>query len=110
MFGRLSLNSIPYHEPIIVVTLVVIALAGLALVTAITKAKKWQYLWNEWFTTVDHKKLGFMYIAVAMVMLIRGFSDAVMMRSQQLLSSAGEAGYLPPHHYDQIFYCTRRDH
>ena len=49
------------------------------------------------------KKIGFMYIAVALIMLVRGFSDAMMMRSQQLLSSAGEAGYLPPHHYDQIF-------
>ena len=103
MFGRLTLESIPYHEPIIVVTLAVIALVGLAVVAAVTKAGKWQYLWNEWFTSVDHKKLGFMYIAVAMIMLIRGFADAVMMRSQQLLSAAGESGYLPPHHYDQIF-------
>lgn len=103
MFGRLSLDSVPYHEPIIVVTLAVIALVGLALVSAITYYGKWQYLWSEWFTSVDHKKIGFMYIAVALIMLVRGFSDAVMMRSQQLLSSAGEAGYLPPHHYDQIF-------
>ncbi|MCF7355557.1 cytochrome o ubiquinol oxidase subunit I [Vibrio sp. CK2-1] len=103
MFGRLSLDSVPYHEPIIVVTLAVIALVGLALVSAITYYGKWQYLWSEWFTSIDHKKIGFMYIAVALIMLIRGFSDAVMMRSQQLLSSAGDAGYLPPEHYDQIF-------
>ncbi len=85
------------------VTLTAIAIIGLAVVAWVTRLGKWQYLWNEWFTSVDHKKLGFMYIAVAMVMLIRGFSDAVMMRSQQALSAAGEAGYLPPHHYDQIF-------
>ncbi|EKO3380347.1 cytochrome o ubiquinol oxidase subunit I [Vibrio fluvialis] len=103
MFGRLTLDSIPYHEPIIMITMAVIALVGLAVVVTITRMGKWQYLWNEWFTSVDHKKLGFMYIAVAMIMLIRGFADAVMMRSQQLLSSAGEAGYLPQHHYDQIF-------
>nr|WP_267135510.1 cytochrome o ubiquinol oxidase subunit I [Vibrio sp. CK2-1] len=103
IFGRLSLDSVPYHEPIIVVTLAVIALVGLALVSAITYYGKWQYLWSEWFTSIDHKKIGFMYIAVALIMLIRGFSDAVMMRSQQLLSSAGDAGYLPPEHYDQIF-------
>lgn len=103
MFGRLTLESIPYHEPIIVVTMAIIAIVGLTVVGLITKAGKWQYLWNEWFTSVDHKKLGFMYIAVAMVMLVRGFTDAVMMRSQQALSAAGEAGYLPPHHYDQIF-------
>ena len=103
MFGRLTLDSIPYHEPIILFTLTMIALVGGLVVYAVTKAGKWQYLWNEWFTSVDHKKLGFMYIAVAMVMLVRGFADAVMMRSQQLLSAAGETGYLPPHHYDQIF-------
>lgn len=103
MFGRLTLESVPYHEPIIVITLTAIALIGAGLLFAITKAGKWQYLWTEWFTSVDHKKIGFMYIAVALVMLIRGFADAVMMRSQQLLSSAGEAGYLPQHHYDQIF-------
>ncbi|GAA5644806.1 MULTISPECIES: cytochrome o ubiquinol oxidase subunit I [Vibrio] len=103
MFGRLTLDSIPYHEPIIMITLAVIAIVGVAVLAAVTKAGKWAYLWNEWFTSVDHKKLGFMYIAVAMIMLLRGFADAVMMRSQQLLSSAGEAGYLPQHHYDQIF-------
>jgi cytochrome o ubiquinol oxidase subunit 1 len=103
MFGRLTLESIPYHEPIIMVTLAVIALVGIAVVAWVTRLGKWQYLWNEWFTSVDHKKLGIMYIVVALIMLLRGFADAVMMRSQQLLSSAGEAGYLPPHHYDQIF-------
>ncbi|SIO93392.1 Cytochrome bo(3) ubiquinol oxidase subunit 1 [Vibrio spartinae] len=85
------------------ITLSVIAVVGLAVVIWVTRLGKWQYLWNEWFTSVDHKKLGFMYIVVAFVMLIRGFADAVMMRSQQALSAAGEAGYLPPHHYDQIF-------
>jgi cytochrome o ubiquinol oxidase subunit 1 len=85
------------------VTLAIIAIVGVAVVAVITRMGKWQYLWNDWFTSVDHKKLGFMYIAVAMIMLLRGFADAVMMRSQQLLSSAGEAGYLPQHHYDQIF-------
>ncbi len=64
---------------------------------------KWSYLWNEWLTSVDHKRLGIMYVIVAIVMLLRGFADAVMMRSQQVLASAGEAGFLPPHHYDQIF-------
>lgn len=96
MLGRLSLGSVPYHEPIIVVTLAVIAIVGLSVVSAITYYGKWQYLWSEWFTSVDHKKIGFMYIAVALIMLIRGFSDAIMMRSQQLLSSAGEAGVFAP--------------
>lgn len=57
MFGRLTLDSIPYHEPIIIITLAIVALVGLAVVVAVTKAGKWQYLWNEWFTSVDHKNL-----------------------------------------------------
>ncbi len=81
-------------------SLVVLALiAGL-----ITYFGKWSYLWTEWLTSVDHKKIGIMYIIVALVMLLRGFADAIMMRSQQALASAGAStAYLPPHHYDQIF-------
>ncbi|TKI06286.1 cytochrome o ubiquinol oxidase subunit I [Martelella alba] len=102
MFGLLTLNSIPYHEPIIMVTVAAIIVIGLVIVALITYFGKWQYLWNEWFTSVDHKKIGVMYMIVAFVMLLRGFADAIMMRSQQALASAGEAGFLPPHHYDQV--------
>ncbi|NAX49249.1 cytochrome o ubiquinol oxidase subunit I [Photobacterium halotolerans] len=103
MFGRLTLDAIPFHEPILMVTMAIIMLGGAALVGGITYLGKWRYLWTEWFTTVDHKKIGVMYIIVAFVMMMRGFADAIMMRSQQVLSAAGETGYLPPHHYDQIF-------
>ncbi|HAZ54917.1 MAG TPA: cytochrome o ubiquinol oxidase subunit I, partial [Franconibacter helveticus] len=103
MFGKLTLDAIPYHEPIIMVTVAAIIVGGLALVAGITYFGKWSYLWNEWLTSVDHKRLGVMYILVAIVMLVRGFADAIMMRTQQLLVSAGEQGFLPPHHYDQIF-------
>jgi len=60
------------------------------------------YLWREWITSVDHKRIGIMYILLAMVMLLRGFTDAIMMRSQQALAFRSQ-GYLPPEHYDQIF-------
>ena len=103
MFGKLTLDAVPYHEPIIMVTVAAIIIGGAALVGLITYFGKWSYLWNEWLTSVDHKKLGIMYCIVGIVMLIRGFADAIMMRSQQALASAGEAGFLPPHHYDQIF-------
>lgn len=104
MFGKLSLDAIPFHEPIVMVTITAIIVIGLALVGAITYFHKWTYLWKEWFTTVDHKRIGIMYIIVAVVMLVRGFADAVMMRSQQVLASSGTSdGFLPPHHYDQIF-------
>lgn len=103
MFGKLTLADIPYHEPIILVTFIVVALGGLGLVGAISYFGKWGYLWKEWLTTVDHKKIGVMYFIVALIMLLRGFSDAILMRSQQAIASGGADGYLPPHHYDQIF-------
>jgi cytochrome o ubiquinol oxidase subunit 1 len=103
IFGRLTFEAIPYHEPILIVTFVVVALGGMALFGLITKYKLWGYLWNEWFTSVDHKKIGIMYIVLAIVMLLRGFADAVMMRVQQAIAFNGNEGYLNPHHYDQIF-------
>src|ERR1700688_2624575 len=103
MFGKLTLDAIPYHEPIIMGTLAVVMLLGALLLGAITYFGKWKYLWTEWFTSVDHKRVGVMYIVLALVMLLRGFADAIMMRAQQAMASNDAAGYLPPHHYDQIF-------
>jgi cytochrome o ubiquinol oxidase subunit I len=103
IFGRLTLEAIPYHEPILVVTFAVVALGGIALLGLITKFKLWGYLWHEWFTSVDHKKIGIMYIILAIIMLLRGFADAIMMRIQQAIAFNGNEGYLNPHHYDQIF-------
>ncbi|WMY94948.1 MAG: cytochrome o ubiquinol oxidase subunit I [Arsenophonus sp.] len=103
MFGKLTIDAIPFHEPIIIITLIFALLTGLLILGIITYYKKWKWLWNEWLTTVDHKKIGIMYIITAMIMLLRGFADAIMMRTQQALVSSGESGFLTPHHYDQIF-------
>lgn len=103
IFGRLSLEAIPYHEPILLLTFIVVAIGGIAIVGLITYFKLWGYLWHEWFTSVDHKKIGIMYVVLALVMLLRGFADAIMMRIQQAIAFNGYEGYLPPHHYDQIF-------
>ncbi|WP_431323889.1 cytochrome o ubiquinol oxidase subunit I [Rhizobium sp. YTU87027] len=103
VFGRLTLESIPYHEPILVATFAAVALGGIALLCVVTYFKLWGYLWREWLTSVDHKKIGIMYVILALIMLLRGFSDAIMMRLQQALAFNGSAGYLPPHHYDQVF-------
>lgn len=103
ILGRLSLEAIPFHEPIIMMAGGMMALAGLAVLIFLTKKKLWGVLWHDWLTSVDHKKIGIMYIVVAIVMLLRGFSDAIMMRTHQMLANYPDAGYLPPHHYDQIF-------
>lgn len=103
VFGRFTLEALPLHEPILVVTFIVVALGGIALLALVTWLKAWGYLWHEWFTSVDHKKIGIMYMILGVVMLLRGFADALMMRGQQAIAFAGSDGYLPPHHYDQIF-------
>ncbi|RUZ00548.1 cytochrome o ubiquinol oxidase subunit I, partial [Mesorhizobium sp. M7A.F.Ca.CA.001.12.2.1] len=103
IFGRLTFESLPLHEPIVVATFIVVALGGIALVGALTYFKLWGYLWREWFTSVDHKRIGVMYMVLGIVMLLRGFSDAIMMRLQQAMAFGGSEGYLNSHHYDQIF-------
>jgi len=103
MFGRLSLGAIPYDNPIVMSAVALMLAITLAILAAITHYGKWGYLWREWLTSVDHKRIGIMYIVLAMVMLVRGFVDAIMMRLQQAMALGPDQGYLPPHHYDQIF-------
>ncbi|WP_183030146.1 cytochrome o ubiquinol oxidase subunit I [Altericroceibacterium spongiae] len=103
IFGRLSLDALPLHEPILVATFCAVAIGGIAVVALLTKFRLWGYLWNEWFTTVDHKKIGIMYMILGLIMFLRGFADAIMMRLQQALAFNGSEGYLPAHHYDQVF-------
>ncbi|WP_294323957.1 cytochrome o ubiquinol oxidase subunit I [uncultured Sphingomonas sp.] len=103
IFGRLTLESFPIHEPIIVMTFIAVAIGGAAVLAALTYFKLWGYLWKEWFTTVDHKRIGIMYMILGIVMLLRGFADAVMMRSQQAIAFGQNEGFLNAHHYDQVF-------
>jgi len=103
IFGRLSWDAIPFHEPILLATFAMVGVGGLALLAVLTKFKLWAPLWNNWFTSIDHKKIGIMYMVLGLVMLLRGFADALMMRTQQAFSFGDSHGFLPPHHYDQVF-------
>jgi cytochrome o ubiquinol oxidase subunit 1 len=103
IFGRLTIEAIPYHEPILIATFAGVALGGLVVLGLITKYKLWGYLWKEWFTSIDHKKIGIMYMVLGIIMLLRGFADALMMRAQQAIAFGDNPGFLPPHHYDQVF-------
>ncbi len=78
-------------------------LGGIAVLALLTNYRLWGPLWRDWITSIDHKKIGIMYMVLGLVMLLRGFADAIMMRIQQAMAFGGEAGFLPPHHYDQIF-------
>src|SRR5216683_4618273 len=103
MLGKLSWAAIPFSEPIPLFAAAVVVIVILAVLGLITVKGWWPYLWREWLTSVDHKRIGVMYFVLALVMLLRGFSDAIMMRSQQAVAVGGAQGYLPPEHYDQIF-------
>ncbi len=102
MLGKLSWSAIPFSQPIPMAASAFMILGIIALLAWLTLKGHWRYLWDEWFTSVDHKRIGVMYCVLALVMLIRGFTDALMMRSQQALAFHS-AGYLPPEHYDQVF-------
>jgi cytochrome o ubiquinol oxidase subunit 1 len=102
MFGKLTLHSIPWDQPIPLIAAAIVGGGMLALLFWIWRAGHIPYLWREWITSVDHKRIGIMYCIFALVMLVRGFVDAAMMRSQQAIAY-GNPGYLPPEHYDQIF-------
>jgi cytochrome o ubiquinol oxidase subunit 1 len=103
IFGRLSLEAIPYHEPILIGTFAMVAIGGLVLLAAMFKFRLWGPLWRDWITSIDHKKIGIMYMVLGIIMLLRGFADALMMRAQQAMAFGDNPGFLPPHHFDQVF-------
>ncbi len=103
MLGKLSLSAIPFDNPIIMTAVGGSGLITLSILALITYYHKWPYLWTEWLTSLDHKKIGIMYVILALVMLLRGFSDAIMMRSQQAIALGASQGYLPPGHFNQVF-------
>jgi cytochrome o ubiquinol oxidase subunit 1 len=103
MLGKLSWDAIPYQQPIPMAASAFIVAVMLGVVGLVSWKGWWPYLWREWFTSVDHKRIGVMYVLLALVLLLRGFIDAIMMRSQLAVAAGGAQGYLPPEHYDQIF-------
>jgi len=102
MFGKLDWSAIPLSEPIPILAGLAVMLAIGGVLAWITVKGWWPYLWREWITSVDHKRIGIMYCLLGLVMLVRGFADAIMMRTHQAVAVHGP-GYLPPEHYDQIF-------
>ena len=103
MLGKLTWAAIPLNEPLPLVSGAVVVIIILAILAFITVKGWWPYLWSEWLTSVDHKRIGVMYMVLGLVMLLRGFADAIMMRTQQAIAVGDAQGYLVPDHYDQIF-------
>jgi cytochrome o ubiquinol oxidase subunit I len=102
MLGKLTWAAIPFNQPIPMIASGIVAFAILGILAWVVIAGHLPFLWREWITSVDHKRIGVMYTLLAMVMLLRGFADAIMMRAQQSLAFHSQ-GFLPPEHYDQIF-------
>ena len=101
--GKLTWAAIPFDQPVVMIASGTVGFVILCVLALVTVKGWWPYLWREWITSVDHKRIGVMYIFLALLMLVRGFSDAMLMRSQQALAAGHAQGYLPPEHYDQIF-------
>ncbi|MFZ0766926.1 cytochrome o ubiquinol oxidase subunit I [Bradyrhizobium sp.] len=102
MLGKLTWAAIPFDQPIPLIVGAVVLVAILAVIAWVIIAGHLPYIWHEWITSVDHKRIGVMYCLLALVMLLRGGSDAIMMRTQQAIALHSQ-GYLPPDHYNQIF-------
>src|SRR4051812_46305658 len=102
MLGKLTWSAIPWDQPIPLIAGSIVITIALGVVAWVALKGYMPYLWREWITSVDHKRIGVMYVFLALLMLLRGFIDAIMMRSQQFFAYRAP-GYLPPDHYDQIF-------
>lgn len=99
VLGRLSPDQLP-TDPIRLFGALTVVGGGLFIFALLTYTKRWKWLWKEWLTSLDPKKIGVMYIVVALLMLLRGLADAGMMRAQQALNTLG---FLDPDHFQQIF-------
>ena len=103
LLGKLDWNAIPFDQPIVMGASAAMVSAVVLVLSWVTLKGYWPYLWREWITSVDHKRIGVMYCMLALLMMLRGFADALMMRAQQAIAAGGAQGYLPPEHFDQIF-------
>lgn len=92
--------AVPHPSAAIYGSMVAIALVSIAIVVGLTYFKKWGYLWREWITTVDHKRIGIMYIASALIMFVRGLVDALMLRMQLAVP---DNKLLDSQHYNEVF-------
>ena len=99
--GRLTLDAFK-HDMVVLGGVAGMVLGGLAIIGLLTYFKKWKWLWNNWLTSLDPKKIGIMYLILASVMLLRGVADAAMMRAQQALAPTN-GGFLDADHFQQVF-------
>ncbi len=102
LLGKLNWEALPHEWFTIGGSVTLIGLV-LTIVVVITRLHRWKWLWREWLTSTDPKKIGIMYFIVAGFMLLRGGLDAIMIWLQQSLSSGASHGFLSADHFQQIF-------
>ncbi len=102
LLGRLNASAL-HHGGVEMVGIASMGLAGLAAFGYLTYKRRWKWLYREWLTSVDPKKIGVMYIVVAALMGLRGVTDAAMLRAQQATSVGASHGFLSSDHFQQIF-------
>ena len=102
MLGKLTIDALPLYSGVAMGGALITVFGALCVVALITWLGQWRYLWTEWLTSLDHTKIGIMYVTLALIMMVRGFIDAMMMRTQQAVALNSD-GYLTPDHFDQIF-------
>jgi len=102
MFGKLSLHAF-IHESSQNFAVLMMLLTGIGIIGFITYKKSWGWLWKEWLTSVDPKRIGMMYIIVSLLMFFKGFADALMMRLQQALSVGDSHGFISAGHFQEVF-------
>lgn len=102
MFGRLNLEAFKHEASQNAAVLGMLA-TGIALIALIFYLKRWKWLWKEWITTVDPKRIGVMYIVVVLIMFLKGFADALMMRLQQALAVGDAPGFISADHFQEVF-------
>lgn len=102
MFGRLTLEAFQ-HDLVQNGAVFGGTIGGLCLLILITYLKKWKWLWREWLTTVDPKRIGIMYIVVMLIMFMKGFADALMIRTQQAFAAGDGFEFLSSSHFQEVF-------
>ena len=102
LLGNLGYDALPFYSAIATFAAGLVVVGMIAIFGLITLLGKWRYLWTEWFTSVDHKRIGIMYIIIAFVMMSRALIEAELMRMQQAVA-VNSPGFLPPDHFGQLF-------
>ncbi len=102
MLGKLTIDALPFYSGIAMGGAIITVVSAIGVVTLITWLGQWRCLWTEWLTSLDHKKIGIMYVILALIMLVRGFIDALLLRTQQAVAFDSQ-GYITSDHFDQIF-------